>query len=197
MKKLLPIVLIILFSLSALAEEKHSLRVEVSPFLGAVFKSDFSLSGNIEYHHDYRYLAGGKLAVFFNDSIGVEGYFAYSLSSVFVIDNEAEKTEKTRYSTLIYGGDLVVNLGKLDVIPFLAAGVARISYRVPDEGSPFSVRGSHYELNVGGGMKYYWFEWLAFRGDFRWRFIFLGGGDLPAYTSYFEFTGGVSFVLRK
>jgi hypothetical protein len=197
MKKLLLISLLVVLPLSVLAEEKHSLRVEVTPFIGSIFKSDFSVADELDLTHDYRYLAGGRLAIFLSDSIGVEGYFGYSLSSVFVTDNEAETKEKVRYSTLIYGGDLVINLGNLDMIPFIAGGVARVSYRLPEEASSFPVSGDHYELNIGGGMKYFWFERLAFRGDFRWRFIFLGDEGMPTYTSYFELTGSVSFVLRK
>jgi hypothetical protein len=184
------------FSLPALTQgiEKKG-RVEFSPLGGVFFKNDFTLKNEQKVDQSGCYFAGGRLAIYINSRFAIEGTFLYSLGDSMIIEGEEEEivSQKGSSRSMHYGGSILYHLGEIDLVPFIAIGAGFISYNVPDDSS-FPVEGRQFDLNVGGGVKYYMWEYLAFRADFRTHFILLNDEDkeLPTYFRAFEFSGGIS-----
>jgi hypothetical protein len=184
------------FSLPAFTQgiEKKG-RIEFSPLGGIFFKNDFTLKNEQKVDQSGSYFTGGRLAIYLNSRYAVEGTFLYSFGDSTIVEGEENTivAQKAGTHSMSYGGNLLYHLGEIDLVPFITFGAGIISYNVPDDSS-FPAPGKHVDFNTGGGVKYYMWEYMAFRADFRIHFILLGDEDkdLPSYFRSFEFSGGIS-----
>jgi len=170
-------------------------RVEFSPLGGVYFKNDFTSQNEQLVDQSSCYFAGGRFGIYLNSRLALEGTFIYSLGKGIIVEGEngtlVEENANSR--TILYAGNIVYHLGEIDFVPFITFGAGLLSYSIPDDSS-FPIQGNHLDINVGGGVKYYMWEYFAFRADFRVHSIFPGGNsnELPGFIKAFEFSGGIS-----
>jgi OOP family OmpA-OmpF porin len=152
---------------------------DVSPFIGLyVFEGNQNLDESVVY--------GVSLGYHFDENWGLEGVFGY-------IDAEADDDvkvtrgdrEKPFTETVLRDPDHVdVMMYRLDglyhcrewgdkLVPYLAAGIGALDINdnlIEDDGT-------HFLVNAGGGVKYFWTNSWAVRGDVRYIHTFNDSDD--------------------
>lgn len=170
-------------------------RVEFSPLGGIFFKNDFILQNDHLVDQSSCYFAGGRVAIYINSRLALEGTFIYSFGKGTIVEeaNGAVVEEDANSRSMLYAGNIIYHLGEIDLVPFIAFGAGLLSYRVPGDSS-FPIQGNNLDINVGGGVKYYMWEYFAFRADFRFHSIFPNSksNELPGFIKAYEFSGGIS-----
>lgn len=132
--------------------QPNGFRLEISPFAGAVVHDD-----NSPTEDDVLY--GGRLGLWFNRFLGIEGTFNYN-------PTVTRQTPRDDIDVSGFGADLVVNLvpeGSA-VVPYLTGGWANTRYDLePAGGSTVTLDG----FDFGGGLKFRLYEGSNSRVSFR------------------------------
>lgn len=136
------------------AAQPNGLRVELSPFAGAVVHDD---EGPLEDD----LLVGGRLGLWINSFVGVEGSFNYNPTTTRTLP----RGDVNFYAA---GADLVLNLAPegSPLVPYLTGGMARSWYDADGTTEAVEVDG----FSFGGGVKLLVHEGSTSRTTLRFDF---------------------------
>jgi OOP family OmpA-OmpF porin len=200
------VLLLLAFVGGANAEDAPLKRAEidVSPFVGYYW---FEGNQNLDNSLFYGVALGYRLGQHFGwDGFGLEGVFGYTNPdydknrTVFVPNNVPPEwgttvTEKGDDTNVYqYRLDAVYNFLNWDrLVPYVAAGIGGITYDASE--SWYEDDGTSFLVNYGGGLKYYFAQNWAVRGDVRHIISFSEHRNNLAATAGVTYTFGREYKM--
>jgi hypothetical protein len=98
------------------------------------------------------------------------------------------------HKVITYGGNIIWNLGYLDIVPFVYAGFGFDQF-TPAEDSDFPIEDTFYHVAFGLGFKYFLTEWFGVRVSLDDYFYFISDDNAVGNQNQFRLKIGAVYTF--
>ena len=153
----------------------HGKRIEITPFGGWYIASDLYTAANAQIGINNSVIYGGRLGIFPNDRLGIEGSYGRASSDLTIKSYSAlfpSSTPLGKLTTEQWDGNFVFTqrrMGNPHATGFFTLGFGATTFKADTKTTSGSTSNSHFSWNIGIGSKYDLSEKVALRIDGRYR----------------------------
>ena len=159
----------------AFAQYSDRKKIEITPFGGWYIASDLYTAANAQIGINNSVIYGGRLGIFPNDRLGIEGSYGRAASDLTIKSYSVlfpSSTPLGKLTTEQWDGNFVFTqrrMGNPHATGFFTIGFGATTFKVDTRAASGSTSNTHFAWNLGIGSKYDLSEKVALRIDGRYR----------------------------